>query len=163
MKTIRCFCGKDILLDDEVYEELKDGSWSCVGLGVVRCTNSHTAIAHFVVAVYPKQVADHRDHNIHNNLRENLRVATYSQNGANRKIGKNNTSGCKGVSWQIKSRKWQVAIKKDGVTYYLGLFDSIRDAALAYNKKAIELHGEFAKLNSEEMIQQAESMLCKAH
>jgi hypothetical protein len=34
-----------------------------------------------------------------------------------------------------------------GFRYYLGLFKTEIDAALAYNKKALELYGDNAKLN----------------
>ena len=40
---------------------------------------------------------DHKDGNGLNNTRDNLREATISQNGSNRRIGCNNTSGYKGV------------------------------------------------------------------
>lgn len=34
-----------------------------------------------------------------------------------------------------------------GIRYYLGSFIDIRDAARAYDKKAVELNGEFALTN----------------
>ena len=40
---------------------------------------------------------DHRDNNKLNNLISNLRIATYSENGMNKCIAVNNTSGVKGV------------------------------------------------------------------
>jgi len=39
------------------------------------------------------------------------------------------------------------SITKSGKKYYLGLFDNKIDAAVAYDKKAKELHGDFAVLN----------------
>ena len=38
-------------------------------------------------------------------------------------------------------------IKKEGTTYFLGNFKDEKDAAIAYNKKALELYGDFANLN----------------
>jgi hypothetical protein len=38
-------------------------------------------------------------------------------------------------------------IVNDGKSYYLGLYADPRDAALAYDKKARELRGEYAYTN----------------
>lgn len=88
-------------------------------------------------------VIDHIDGNPQNNLLENLRLATLSQNSANSKAY--NKSGLpKGVS--LTGKKYQARIKYDNITYYLGLYDTVEEAADAYNIKALEFHGNFAKI-----------------
>lgn len=57
------------------------------------------------------------------------------------------TSKYKGVTWDKGRNKWQSRIKKDGKSIYIGRYVSEEEAGRAYNKKAIELFGEFAKLN----------------
>ena len=57
------------------------------------------------------------------------------------------TSRFKGVCWHKKAGKWQAKIQHNFVRIRLGLFSSEEDAARAYNRKAKELFGEFAKLN----------------
>jgi hypothetical protein len=52
-----------------------------------------------------------------------------------------------GVSKDKDSPYWVANISKDKVKYYLGYFKSEEEAAEAYNKKAIELYGENARLN----------------
>lgn len=44
-------------------------------------------------------------------------------------------------------RKWQASIFADGKVRWLGLYEDERDAALAYDCAARELHGHRARLN----------------
>jgi hypothetical protein len=86
---------------------------------------------------------DHINGDPLNNTRENLRLATSSQNLSNRRKPVNNTSGYKCVIWNKQSRKWQARTKQAGRIIYLGLFDTPEEAHAAYCAKAKELHGEF--------------------
>ena len=94
----------------------------------------------------PTEYVDHIDCNPLNNTRPNLRLATNSQNQANTKKSPFNTSGYKGVTWHKHQQKWQAKIQHNGKSYYLGQFINIEDAYKAYCDKAIELFGEFARL-----------------
>lgn len=53
------------------------------------------------------------------------------QQARNRRIGRPSASGFTGVSFDKKSRKHRADIKFDGKSRYLGIFEDIRDAALA--------------------------------
>lgn len=89
--------------------------------------------------------SDHKDRNGLNNLEENLRPATPTQNQQNRSLREDNTSGFKGVS--PSRNKWHVTICVNGVRCFLGRFSSKEDAARAYDQAASEHFGEFAVLN----------------
>ena len=92
-------------------------------------------------------VVDHRNNDRTDNRRCNLRLASQSQNMANRKKTKINTSGYKGVRLHKPSGKWQAYIKVNYKQKSLGLFENKADAAKAYDKNAIKLFGEYANLN----------------
>lgn len=89
---------------------------------------------------------DHIDNNSLNNRRENLRLATSSQNVANSKINKNNTTGLKGVS-PVPNRKalWIARIRVRGESIYLGSFSSPEAAHKAYKEAAVRYFGQFAR------------------
>jgi hypothetical protein len=78
----------------------------------------------------------------------NLREATRSQNEMNNaKINSPCSSQFKGVSFFKRDNKWNSSITLNGRKFYLGRFKSEIDAARAYDVKAIELFGEYARLN----------------
>ena len=98
------------------------------------------------------KVTDHINGNGLDNRRCNLRVCTQAQNCQNRRPGKNNKMGLKGVSWMKSIQKWRAYIWKGGAyprgrQIHLGFFDNKIDAAKAYNQAAVDLFGEFANLN----------------
>lgn len=90
---------------------------------------------------------DHIDNNKLNNNVSNLRWCNLQQNQFNRSKGEGTTSKYKGVHWHKRDNKYVVHIKINGKQKHLGYFDSEEDAANAYNEKAKELFGDFAKLN----------------
>ena len=93
----------------------------------------------------PKIGVDHINRNSLDNRRCNLRAADPKQSAMNRGRKTTAKSGYKGVS---KARNhWRVCIQKDGVMQHIGMFDCPIEGARAYDKRAIELFGEFAVLN----------------
>ena len=94
-----------------------------------------------------EKLVDHRDHNGLNNRRSNLRLATPRENAQNRRAKRTCSSGYKGVNYRQKDGLFEAALRDNGKRVYLGRFQKADDAARAYDKKAKEVHGEFAYLN----------------
>ncbi len=94
-----------------------------------------------------RECADHVNHNTLDHRRSNLRKATYFENAYNRIIKVANKSGFRGVSPVSLSYKWQARIRHQGTEIYLGCFNSLEEAARAYDDAARKFHGEFANLN----------------
>ena len=95
----------------------------------------------------PHGIIDHINLDKKDNRFSNLRLCNRSENGCNRGLNKNNTSGEKGVTWHKRASKWCGEVWKDGEKHYLGLFIEYADAVNAVRRKRIELHGDFAKFN----------------
>jgi hypothetical protein len=96
---------------------------------------------------YDKCMIDHIDGDGLNNCKSNLRFCTASQNQANRKLSKNSKTGMKGVIYNKQTKLYVVHICKDRKHYMLGVFEDKIEAARAYDIKALELYGEFARTN----------------
>lgn len=93
---------------------------------------------------------DHVNLNGLDNRRANLRPATRAQNGQNRRLP-SSRSGLKGVTRHVRGM-WTARVQADGTRLYLGLFATPEEAARAYDAAALELHGEFARLNFGEPV-----------
>lgn len=87
---------------------------------------------------------DHINQDPLDNRRENLRLATASQNQANRGAQSNNKSGYKGVYYRKGHGVWvaQINIKNRHIT--IGNFATKEAAAAAYAECEKKLFGEFA-------------------
>lgn len=158
MKTIQLTKGQVALVDDEDFEILIKYSWYAIkgkntyyaATNVGGRKNRKTLLMHRVIlGIEEKEmVADHKDHNGLNNQRDNLRRCTKSQNQYNRLADKDSAgSELKGVCFHKGAKKWQAQIQAGEVKKYLGLFETQQQAALAYNKEAVLLHGDFANVN----------------
>lgn len=92
---------------------------------------------------------DHANMNGLDNRRVNLRLASHSQNAANqRKCRKKTLSRYKGIYYyRRRKRPWCAQIKVRGRNKHLGYFETEEEAALAYNRAALEHFGKFARLN----------------
>lgn len=100
----------------------------------------------YVNGAWPCNKLDHKNRIPHDNRYENLRIANDSENSQNQGLSSRNTTGAKGVS--IVNGKIIAYIHCNKKKYWLGTtHKTIDEAAHAYNKKAIELFGEFAVLN----------------
>lgn len=95
------------------------------------------------------QQIDHVDGNGLNNLRSNIRFATHTQNARNRGPQANNKTGVKGVYYDAVLNRYIAQIKAGpGRQTYLGSFVTATEGAAAYDRAAVALFGEFAKLNN---------------
>jgi hypothetical protein len=153
MKYIRLAKNKKAIVDDEDYESLNKFEWRVCNTGyAVRSVGNSkkrtqiTILMHrFIMKAQPKQQIDHVNRDRLDNRKCNLRFCNDSQNQANRGASKGNNSGYKGVYHSRHHWKAEITCKK--IRYFLGVFDNKVDAAKAYNEKAKELFGEFAKPN----------------
>jgi len=136
-KWYACFSGKKVYARTYINDGIKP-KW--IRMHRFICHNLKTSCL------------DHINGNGLDNRKCNLRASTHSQNMYNsekRKIynGKKSSSKFKGVSWFKPAKLWISQIGYKGKLHYIGYFTSEIEAAKAYDKKAKELFGEFAKLN----------------
>lgn len=102
----------------------------------------------YMTGEFPTVGIDHKDRCKTNNKWDNLRLATKAQNSANTEIMSTNKSGYKGVSWHRDLYKWQVHIRINGKSKYLGVYTSKEEAAQVYRNAAIREHGEFVNMHT---------------
>ena len=151
--------GKFAVVDEEDYYRLGNFGWCA------RTSFGKTYAIRFVdmpkrgavmismhreIMNHPKGLlVDHRNRNTLDNRKENLRLATHSQNSFNRQKTKSKTSSqYMGVSFDKRRGLWVVKINHNNKSIWLGRFNSEIDAAKAYDEAAKKYHGEFARLNS---------------
>lgn len=156
MKKIRLTQKKYALVNEIDYQELNKYKWCAArdyntfyAVRTAIIDNKRTTIRMHreILKVHSNQYIDHKNGNGLDNRRENLRLASCSQNGANQKKHDRGISKFKGVCWHKLARKWVAQIRAHGKVNHLGYFNVESEAAIAYNKAALEYFGEFAKVN----------------
>jgi hypothetical protein len=140
--------GEEFYFDKVDYEIIKSRKWYKSKLGYVTdCRANYLN----VVLLNPQKgyVTDHKNGNGLDNRRNNLRICTQQQNVFNQKKRTTKTSSrYKGVSFSKRANKFIAYISCNYKRTYIGTYKNEIDAARAYNNKAIEYFGEYAKLNT---------------
>lgn len=159
MKLIKLTQGYFVKVSDDDYDWLNQWKWKVLidknrkAIYAARSTGTANKrgcelMHRLILGITDRwQFGDHINGDGLDNQRENLRVATNSQNQANRSgVVKNKTSSqYLGVSNSVHGL-WLSRCQKDNKVYHKA-FKTEKEAALWYNEKAKELHGKFAKLN----------------
>lgn len=158
---------KFALIDDEDFELVSQYKWCAYFSGGNWYARSNAQInykrvtlkLHTLVLgkILQKVEIDHVNRDGLDNRKENLRVCTHQENSCNRRkrVGK---SQFKGVQlFKGRKKKWMAQIGANQKKKFLGYFENEIDAAKAYNKAAIDLHGEFACINIIDMPKVEES------
>lgn len=137
--------GKYAIVDDDDYDRLAACKWQLSARGYAAARNQ-IQMHRKVMAAPRGTLVDHINGDKLDNRKANLRLATNQQNLWNR--SKPNRYGYYGVH-PPRTRKegWRYIIKNGDRQEYRAGFETARDACLAYNARALELRGEFAKLN----------------
>ena len=159
MKEIELTQGQVALVDDEDFERINAYKWSAhwaAGTKSFYATRNSPWVngkrksikMHRSVTSSPDGVhVDHINHDTLDNRRGNLRVCTGGQNQANCRTRADNTSGFKGVCWHRGVRKWHAYLMVTSKRLHLGYFTTALEAAIAYDRAALEAFGEFALTN----------------
>jgi hypothetical protein len=161
-KRIKLTKGKFAIVDDDDYSylnrfkwyasESSEGAngldWYATRRGGSRERDGFCVrMSDFLVSVPNGYRVFHRNKNTLDNRRVNLTAVPFYTSIHNQRKKKNTTSVYKGVCWNKNSKKWVSAVVSNKKRYWLGSFKSEKEAALAYNKKAEQLYGEFAYQN----------------
>jgi hypothetical protein len=101
---------------------------------------------------YLPRTIDHINGDRADNHIENLRAASAGQNQHNRKQGKNNTSGYKGVSYVSSRKKWSARVQLECKSLWLGHYNTPEEADAVARKAREELHGSFANHGDAETV-----------
>lgn len=103
----------------------------------------------YVYGVWPRSGLDHEDLCPSHNWLKNLREASKSQNGMNRRANKNNTTGYKGVSFKKGRGDFAAQITVSGKRKHLGYFETAELANEAYQAAEVSHYGSFRPQDTE--------------
>ncbi len=142
------------MVDDIDFERVSMFKWQLSSSGYARrgiSVNKRTMkceyMHRFIIDDIPKGMEiDHIDRNKLNNTRQNLRIVDRGLNNQNRKA----SGECEYFGVYIKknrTKKYVAQIRANGKRETLGHYLTAEEAAFAYNKAAIRLLGEDARLN----------------
>lgn len=153
---LRLSSGMDAIVDADLFDDLSVYTWTAkskrgavyAGRGVNVDGKQRTIYLHAAVfGAFDSAIRDHFNRNTLDNRRSNLRTASDQQNKCNRGPQSNNKSGFKGVCRGKWFKNYKSQIQVAGKNVHIGYFDTEVEAAIAYNRRARELHGEFAFQN----------------
>jgi len=146
LKTIKLTQNRIAVVDDDIYEVIKNWKWHALSGGPGIWYANHSIYRsgdrslmcklHHIVAGHPidGKVVDHINGDGLDNRRDNLRIVSISKNIANSsraRLGQKYSSYT-GVTWYKKTKKWKAQKNVKGKTFHLGYFYTEEEASNAY-------------------------------
>lgn len=115
------------------YVQVKIGNDVCL---------AHRLIWIYVYGSLPECEIDHINRVRTDNRLVNLRSVSRSENKQNKSLGRNNTSGIKGVRFCNRHNKWRAQITLNYKLMHLGTFETAEEAIAARMtaQKALHIH-----------------------
>lgn len=169
------FCTVFVEIDDEDYEKIKNFNWKVsfsnkfyfyavhrhgIKQNCTRRKRITYALHRLIMGLSndDKRVVDHINGNNFDNRKKNLRICTIQENNYNitNISGKSKYQGVSDARKASKNKPWRATISCNNKTKHIGYFKTEEEAALAYNKKALQLRGKFAKLNKIEIEEKSD-------
>ncbi len=114
------------------YERISAHRWHLGPFGYAIRGKQTTILMHREVmglANGDPQEVDHRNRNLLDNTRENLRLVTRAQQMQNRGSVEGSSSRFRGVHWRADRQCWRAKVRLAGKDHYLGCFQEEVDAA----------------------------------
>ena len=139
------------MFDKEDYKKIKDFCWRELNNGyLVASIGGKQTYMHRLImdAESSEYMVDHKNHNVKDNRKCNLRICTQLQNSMNAGLRGDNTSGVTGVWYDKKNGKWCAEIRCDHKKIYLGTFNDFYCAVDARRKAEDFYFGEWSYKNS---------------
>ena len=165
MKKIKLTQGRYALVDNEDYLYLNRFKWTLNEKKTEQSGNTYeyeyacktiqrnkkqiqVYMFEFLIEAINYECVVFKNKNTLDYRKSNLGLVSYGVRGtmAKKRIG--TYSKYKGLTYRPKKKVFEVRICKDKKTYCLGKFENEIEGALAYNRKAKELYGEFAYQNN---------------
>jgi hypothetical protein len=143
--------GTSFLIDKDDYNILLSEGYTFMSSGgyvLAYKDRKRTMLHRLLMSPGSDKEVDHINRNGKDNRRSNLRVCSHQENCFNKTFRKTRVSKYQGVRRNANKKRWQAYIMKDRTFYHLGIFDCETEAARAYDNKAKELFGEFARVNN---------------
>lgn len=153
-KEIQLGSGQIVIVDEADYDWLSRYNWTRSGPKIGKNYATSTVekkrvyMHRLILGAKTGEQVDHINGDALDNRRANLRLCTKQQNTANSGLPSTNTSGLKGASFDRTKNRWASRIGVNGKYLHLGRFKTKEEAALAYDKAAVEHFGEFALTNA---------------
>lgn len=96
---------------------------------------------------YPSRKVGHLNDDPSDNRLKNLTERCDHHHSRNRRMGSNNRSGAKGVSWDPRRQRWKVEITVNYKNKFIGRFADKEQALAAYTAASQEYHGEQGRVD----------------